>query len=451
MSGLLERATRLRVRGRNDEDGISPEERSRILEEINRLMSTQGRMTLVPAPVRRKRGLALPLLVNGLALAILLAGSAIFAHLEREGPAKVLGAPATKLVAESRLLEAVRGAAASAVAARDRRIAAIQAELASLGRQGPSASTPADSELERELRAELAALSSTANARLAELGKSREQENFFFTQLRSLYHETASLARSGDYAAARARVAAANRLVASDGAATFAPALLEGQAALDGSLALAQSLSGGAGEALAAQRKATAEASAEAAAQAERAAAAELAAERARVVYEAKIADLRKRDDARAEHAATIARNLSLALDAAKARLAGAAPAPNQAEGPLLDLLATKVRLREIANSPDIRAAYPGLYAKLDPLFAAIDREGQSAGKERTWREAAAVVRSLAAGLEGPPGRGERGMNASTGGAGPGAGGGTRTGTNAERAYLDALGELLDALGASMR
>ncbi|HUW40398.1 MAG TPA: hypothetical protein VMV90_05270, partial [Rectinemataceae bacterium] len=406
MSGLLERATKLRVRGRNDEDGISPEERSRILEEINRRMSTQGRVTLGPASVRRKRGLALPLLVNGLALAILLVGSAIFARLEREGPAKALGASATELVTESRLLEAVRSTAASAVAERDRRIAAIQAELVALGRQGPSASTPADSERESELRAELAALSSTANARLAELGKSREKENFFFTQLRSLYHETASLARSGDYAAARVRVAAANRLVASDGAAAFAPALLEGQAALDDSLAIAQSLSGGAGEALAAQQKATAEAAAEAAAQAERAAAAEFAAARARVVYEARIAELRKRDDARTEHAATIARNLSLALDAAKAKLAGAAAASDQAEGPLLDLLATKVRLREIANSPDIRASYPGLYAKLDLLFAAINREGESAGKERAWREAAAIVRSLAAGIETPPGRG---------------------------------------------
>lgn len=243
MAGLLDRAQKARERAASLDgaDGVTREDRARILADIEALFL--AKRALPPRPkTARKRGLLLPIAVNAAAALLLALGLFLFPPGRSSGYAGARRGGAIGLRVEESLIGRLREESRLALSERERRIAEIRAELERLrlaprpaaAAGGAAAATRAASaqaaaaqeaaeaarlELERSLEAELAALETESSRRLAALEKERAEAAFLLGQLRGVYAEARRLAASGDRDAARARAAAAGTLLDRIGAA----------------------------------------------------------------------------------------------------------------------------------------------------------------------------------------------------------------------------------------
>ena len=263
MGGLLDRAQKARERAAALEgaDGVTREDRARILADIEALFL--AKRALPPRPkAARKRGLLLPIAANAAAALLLVLGLLLFPPGRSAGYAGARRAGAIGLKVEESLIGRLREESRLALSDRERRIAEIRAELERLrlaprpAAGGAAAASRAASaeeaaareaaesarlELERGLRAELAALETESSRRLAALEKERAEAAFLLGQLRGVYAEARRLAASGDREAARSRAAAAGTLLDRIGASgpggpELAALLREAYAAVDEAL-----------------------------------------------------------------------------------------------------------------------------------------------------------------------------------------------------------------------
>ncbi len=511
MPGLLERARGIRrprvASSAVDDGGVSLEERSELLEEIDRLFASRrviddGTMF---AKAGRRSGAGLPITVN-IAAVVVLAGG-IIASLYLFTPSTAQGGTQDSgyRTAEGLIVQQVRRQATQALSARQRQIAAIQAELDRLqGSQDSSnpklaaASDARRTQLEAELaqlRSEadgrLAQVRSEADARLASFAAARRQESFLIGQLQAIFQNVGSRLSSNDFASALSGVSAADRLLAdaraAEGAAgdiaRIAPALLAGdevlraairydQAALASAAAAAgsaQPLTGRVAEIDRLVRQADAK---YASGDVQGAAAlyseavtslssvahaydrleairkgprdkelGQLAARirdlertvselQARVIEQDRtLAQYRDRFDSQAATIADQARFIerqklamkrssdqlaavirsvqngiaSLNTSVATASASGRATTTSE----MVDLLRTKVTLREAVDSKAVRQRYPELYDKLDPFFREYGhvyrREGSDAALAGISSALKAVITSLDVALPGTP------------------------------------------------
>ena len=263
MGGLLDRAQKARERAAALEgaDGVTREDRARILADIEALFL--AKRALPPRPkAARKRGLLLPIAANAAAALLLVLGLLLFPPGRSAGYAGARRAGAIGLKVVESLIGRLREESRLALSDRERRIAEIRAELERLrlaprpAAGGAAAASRAASaeeaaareaaesarlELERGLRAELAALETESSRRLAALEKERAEAAFLLGQLRGVYAEARRLAASGDREAARSRAAAAGTLLDRIGASgpggpELAALLREAYAAVDEAL-----------------------------------------------------------------------------------------------------------------------------------------------------------------------------------------------------------------------
>lgn len=256
MPGLLERAQRLMADDKkrtgallppdDEESGVSADERRELVEQIEKLFTS--RHHLAPATLKRRGGGgALPLAVNIAAVLLLLAGILTVGRIQGVAAARRASASADYLATESLVVKAVKKQAAQEVSSREARIAKIQQELDNLRRARQKTPNPAASSRERQLKSELAALRSSAGARLAALSVQRQQQGFFIRQLRGIYQNVSRDVGAGKIGAALTDLASADRLLQKERGASnaevaaAAPALAAGNAVLRTTLLFGQS------------------------------------------------------------------------------------------------------------------------------------------------------------------------------------------------------------------
>lgn len=456
MAGLLDRALRFRERTQvpDGAEGVSGEERERILADIDALFLAKGSRAARPAVRKRRRGLALPIAVNAAGLLLAAAFFAFLGVRRNRGYAGVERRSSVGLEAESGLIERVRSQAGAELSARDRRIAEIRAELERLrlasagpapsrsagvagvtgapGTAAPAAPSPAALgqpdrlDLERSLRAELATLEGESARRLSELEKSRTEAAFLLGELRGVYGEARRLAASGDAAAAREKTETAERILAKvEGSQAGSPdldALLrEGNEALTVALRAAETAPQPSASAAALSAPGVSAAELEAArterddARAERdaalnaASAARTAEARARAdasKLSAKVADaqaelegtrrlLSERDakaSARLERTERIAAALESGISADRSRLPQA-KAPSQEE--LLALIDAKLKLKELAGAGASARGEPGLYEDFERSLDELAAAERNAGALEALRGVASAIGKL--------------------------------------------------------
>jgi len=277
MPGLLERARGMhRPRAASfavDDGGVSVEERSELLEEIDRLFASRKVIddgTMV-AKARRRSGAGLPIAVNIAAVVVLAGGIIASLYLFTPSTAQGVAQDGGYRTAEGLIVQQVRRQATQALSARQRQIAGIQAELDRLkgSRESSNPKLAAASDARRtQLEAELAQLRSEADsrlaqarseadARLASFAAARRQESFLIDQLQAIYQNVGSRLSSNDFAGAVSGVSAADRLLAdaraAEGAAgdiaRIAPALLAGDEVLRAAIRYDQAALASAGSA----------------------------------------------------------------------------------------------------------------------------------------------------------------------------------------------------------
>lgn len=193
MSGLLKRSTQYRknllvddnVKPSDllstDDSGISAEDRTEILREIDRMTSDQ-RAGLSPDALvvsrATRRGFLFPLVVN-LAMAVILAGGlyGLYAFFQQEEQQRA-GAQREGVAGQAELIRRIQEQAQAELEQKEREIASIQDRLGDIEARRAALETNLEEELARreaELRAELEAELEAARARLSEQGATEAQ------------------------------------------------------------------------------------------------------------------------------------------------------------------------------------------------------------------------------------------------------------------------------------
>ena len=434
MHGLLERALHLNPSsnawphsgtpsdGTNGEDGISAAERGELAAEIDRLFTDRSliREAAGPSDAKRRSGVALPIAVNLIAALIIAAGILVSHNL------LAFVAPATKAAAgsftttEGLLVQRVREQASAQLSARQQQIAAIERELAGLKSGSPSLGASqlgAAQTRERTLERELASLQSNASSRLADLATAREHDLFLIRQLRSIYQDVQSQISANRLGAALNGVAAADRIVAMAGQgedkemAALLPGLQAGNEVLRVAIVYGQSVlrTAGSSQELAARVAdlertiATLRSSLNEQSQTIERYRVRLnsqnatSAEQARLIAE-QSRELRKRADQLAAVVGSLQRGVHDLRTHLDAPAGGESPSARQAG--IVDLLGTKVTLREAVSSEAVRSKYPGLSANLDSFFKQYGDVYAREGRLSALKEVAAVFGAAVAALE---------------------------------------------------
>ena len=158
-------------------DGVSAEDRSAILKEIERVANDNRILVSVDrlAFTARRNGAIFPILVNVVGLVILAGGVLGLAHLFQADEARLRQSAEVVVTAESRLIEAIRRETEEQIAAREAEIASIQEQLDSIGSQRARIAADIDQQLaarEAELRDEFEATLAAERRRLLDLNLS---------------------------------------------------------------------------------------------------------------------------------------------------------------------------------------------------------------------------------------------------------------------------------------
>lgn len=409
MPSLLQRALKVSVRLRpqrppsatGSDDGISPDERRALAAEIDRLFTDRSLIREGPPSSAHRNGVVLPILINLAALA-LLAGGIMLAHpLRATGPRVAPPETGNFKTAEGLIVQRVREQATEQLNAREQRISAIEGELARLSTsaRGESAAQATDAQARRgQLERELAALKeaessrlAAASGRLTDLAAARRQELFLVRQLQAIYQTTQSELAAGRLNEALDGVAAADRVLALASAdrsgqmPPLLPALQAGDTVLRIAILYGQEItraSGAAAQTAARLKELEGTVAALQATLKDRNQI--LLRDQARL--DAQEATIQRQSRLIAEQGAAVAqRDRELAavisslqggirrlrsdlLTSAGDSRPAAGPANSQESG-LVDLLSTKVALREAVSSKEVRNAHPGLYSSLDRFF----------------------------------------------------------------------------------
>jgi hypothetical protein len=389
MIGLLAHAAKLRavplVKTRTDE--VSDEEREKILREIDGLFAPGG-SALGASGGRRSRGVILPLAVNLAAVALLCVCVAVVELGSGGGDRGLERGGGTGIDTAARILDAMKRRAELAAAEKDRRIAAIRAELDRLRASGAGTGAEAAgdggalSERARDLEAQLGALRSAEAERVAAADRNRERENFLLGQLRAVYARARSAVFDGDIDRARDRMSAADPILrnvaeTSGAGSPLAAALREMHESTAASLELAsrnRSLIGS-GDRIVRELEKRAAAS------------------------EGALAELRRLNEAREARVERAALGVAAALMEARETVAGGDAAPTDGDADTLKHLRTKMTLREIAASGDVVREHPNFYRDLEDFLAAYGAEKRREGNLAVLRSAERALAGLDEGI----------------------------------------------------
>lgn len=422
--------------------GVSADERRQIVAEIDALLRERrpGRRPPGPSP-QRKKGVLLPLVVNLAALLFLAGGVALTLYGGAVFDNQSVGAYSPYTTTESLLVEAVQEEAEGAISERERRIEEIRQRLQELQatRDAETGESPARGDtaalaetLEAELQ-ELTRRESSAREQLDSLSELRDQEVFLLRQVEAAYEETAEQLSAGQRESAVETIDQVAGLLQTGIAGTerTAPAisalrraneaLRAGVAATarEPSPSLPTEIANPALERLEALRELVDEAETQLEAgdtgEATRLYGAALSqiesVERAhehilrteRETSRAENRRLRRRladAQGRIQTLESRAGQLAAELSALRARAdrAGAAvrettpsvdaPVSSADRERIVDLLDTKVLLREVADSEPVRAQHPGLYEDMESYFDAFGDEKLATGWTRAFAAA---------------------------------------------------------------
>ena len=116
------------------DQSITGEERQRILAQIDEILAT-SRLKVTPATFEftpRRRGVMLPLVVNGAAVLIIAAGVILALALSRRTESSLVAAPVAILSAEGKMVEALKEESQQALAGKDREISDIRGKLSGM-------------------------------------------------------------------------------------------------------------------------------------------------------------------------------------------------------------------------------------------------------------------------------------------------------------------------------
>lgn len=229
-----------------DDSGISPDERSELLFQIEGLFT--GRRPIAIAEQRKARsGARFPLFVNLIAIAILAGAVFATARYSNNALRGSTSGDANYLTTEGLVVQRVKQQAAEQVGATEARIAAIKKEL-DLLRSGSSARSGASTTArEKQLANELTTLQSSTNNRLAALQSQQQQQLFFVRQLQAIYQNVGTQVTTGNVARALDGVDSADKLLREKALGTggelaaIAPALTAGNSVLRAALMYGQS------------------------------------------------------------------------------------------------------------------------------------------------------------------------------------------------------------------
>lgn len=225
-AGLLDKARRIRRKRSprrqvpsSSNGGLNLEERRQIEVEIENLFTNRSDLLYETAPSRKlKSGVGFPLLVNGIAILAVLFGAwwMLFNGWGASGASS--GEASSFSITEGFVLRQVQEEAAAAISARERRIAEIEEELATLrgtSRDGTAAGEANDraSRLEAELGRLRSEMDNEPSEQLSEMVRSQEEQRFFLEQLRFVYTELEMRVEEGAPAEALGILDRADRLV----------------------------------------------------------------------------------------------------------------------------------------------------------------------------------------------------------------------------------------------
>lgn len=225
-AGLLDKARRIRRKRSprrqvpsSSNGGLNLEERRQIEVEIENLFTNRSDLLYETAPSRKlKSGVGFPLLVNGIAILAVLFGAwwMLFNGWGASGASS--GEASSFSITEGFVLRQVQEEAAAAISARERRIAEIEEELATLrgtSRDGTAAGEANDraSRLEAELGRLRSEMDNEPSEQLSEMVRSQEEQRFFLEQLRFVYTELEMQVEEGAPAEALGMLDRADRLV----------------------------------------------------------------------------------------------------------------------------------------------------------------------------------------------------------------------------------------------
>ncbi|MGD0724993.1 MAG: hypothetical protein ABSB63_05460 [Spirochaetia bacterium] len=188
VNGLLMKAQTLRRHLRllgpdelraDDDKAISPEEREKILSQIEEAVG-RSRMKITPDTFLfkpRKRGSVLPLIVNAAALVVLVAGVSGAVLLSRRSEQTIIAAPVTLLTAEGKMVAALKEQARQQLEGKDKEIASIRERLAGMDQERARIRQEADAAVrqrEQELQDSLDKSLAAQRAKLSASGLSED-------------------------------------------------------------------------------------------------------------------------------------------------------------------------------------------------------------------------------------------------------------------------------------
>ena len=141
VAGLLKKAQSLRgtLRGARPhdlraelDDGITPEEREKVLAQIDEAVA-RGRLKITGETfqfIARRKGGVLPALINAAAVVVIAGGIILALFLSRRAEQNIVAPPVAILSAEGKMVEALKEETQAQLAGKDREIASIRERLA---------------------------------------------------------------------------------------------------------------------------------------------------------------------------------------------------------------------------------------------------------------------------------------------------------------------------------
>ncbi len=188
VNGLLMKAQSLRRHLRllgpdelraDDDRSISPEEREKILSQIEQAVG-RSRMKITPETFLfkpRKRGSVLPIIVNVVALVVLVAGISGAVLLSQRSEQTITSAPVTLLTAEGKMVAALKEQARQQLEGKDKEIASIRERLAGIDQERARIKQEADAAVRQRQQELQDALDKSLAAQRAKLAASGLSED----------------------------------------------------------------------------------------------------------------------------------------------------------------------------------------------------------------------------------------------------------------------------------
>jgi hypothetical protein len=185
LSGLFQRALEIKSRHLRllrpdeveDEEGITSEDRTKILSEINTVVAA-NRIKIGPETFRytpERRGSLLPIIINLVCIVAVVGGAFLISRYFNRREQSIISGPDVVLTAEGRVLEELRQQSEQQLKDKDRQISEIQSQLSRISQEQDKIRREAEASLqEREarLKEELDTLLAEEKAKLQDQGLS---------------------------------------------------------------------------------------------------------------------------------------------------------------------------------------------------------------------------------------------------------------------------------------